>query len=551
MINDLGADSALDLAVSREALTKSIEKEITAVKLSDEAATDLAEVREKLLKELEKQSPVIDYQKDLNEQQLALLESLRRRTESNDQLAAANIDQADAITKQTAGIVKAAGQSAQAFKKVTKETTLLGNIAGKVYKSFTGIIGDKLESVLDEIPGVKQAKEVATFTKAVMPTKAKEKPAKRIQSVSKRDRMLPATTTPEKPQNAPESFTEMMKRRDEQGSGRNGRVMLKHLEQIDKTTGLILKEVKSSTVIGFVMKAMMASAVMGLSRLLLGLPATLAASLAKTIADKIRSPQPKPGSSSKKPDPAKPEPKKSDPKPKTDPAKTDSKKSDKPGTKTEPAKEPKPKADPKTQPKIEPGAKPDIPKPDSKPSSSPKPSSPAPAGNAGITKADKIKDTIKAGARNTAKAGSRGIPFAGTALFIYDVIEKQLADDRNVGFGHAQAIMAGEQDSYKGDYKPKPKPEPVKMDRGESSMAEQGIKISEELDKKELERRKEETKLQALMAQSYSSKATINQTTVNNVSGGAGAGAGAGAAYLTQFGNEYQTASQKGSMIQR
>ena len=65
-----------------------------------------------------------------------------------------------------------------------------------------------------------------------MPTKAKEKPAKRIQSVSKRERMKPANVAPEKPKNAPESFTDAFKRRDEQGAGRNSRLMLKHLEKI-------------------------------------------------------------------------------------------------------------------------------------------------------------------------------------------------------------------------------------------------------------------------------------------------------------------------------
>ncbi|MCO4201226.1 hypothetical protein M2R28_16290 [Aeromonas hydrophila] len=544
IINDLGVDSALDLAISREALTKSIEKEITAVKLADSVAVDLVEAREKLIKELEKQSPVIDYQKELNEQQLALLDSLRRKTESNELVATANKDQADAITKQTTGIVKAAGQSATAFKKVSKETTLLGNIAGKVYKSFTGVIGDRLESVLDDLPGVSQAKQVASFTKAVMPTKAKEKPAKRIQSASKRDRLLPATVAPEKAKNAPESFTDTLKRRDEQGSGRNGRVMIKHLTEIEKTTGLILKEVKSSTVIGFVMKAMLASAVMGLSRLLLGLPATLAASLAKTIADKIR-PQPKAGG--KKPDPTKPEPKKSDPKPKTDPSKADPKKSD-PKPKTDPTKvdpkksDSKPKVEPKPQPKIEAGAKSDIPKPEpTKPTSSPKPSSPT----GGINKADKIKEGAKAavqGAKTLATIFIKHpwIIAAGMkAEEIYtDTVESldgTRVKDINKGF-------------QEWENKRKPTPEPVKMDRGESSAAEQGIQISKELDKKAEERDKAIMKTQEIMTQSISnSNATINQTNVTNVSGGGGSSG----SYITPFGNEYQTPSQKGSMIQR
>ncbi|HHQ4902719.1 TPA: hypothetical protein ACSP3M_004016 [Aeromonas veronii] len=539
-VNDLGVDSALDLAVSREALTKSIEKEITAVKLSDESATELSEVRERLIKELEKQGPVIDYAKDLSEQQLALIDSLKRQTQSAESVSKANNEQASAITKQTAGIVKVSNQSTQQFKK----QSLLGNIAGKALQSFTGSITDTLSGVLDDLPGIQQAKQVSSFTKSVMPTKAKEKPAKRIQSVSKRDRLLSATVAPEKAKNAPESFTDTLKRRDEQGSGRNGRVMIKHLTEIEKTTGLILKEVKSSTVIGFVMKAMMASAVMGLSRLLLGLPATLAASLAKTIADKIR-PQPKAGG--KKPDPAKPEPKRSDPKPKTDPSKADPKKSD-PKPKTDPTKvdpkksDSKPKIESKPQPKIEAGAKSDIPKPEpTKPTSSPKPSSPT----GGITKADKIKEGTKAavqGAKTLATIFIKHpwIIAAGMkAEEIYtDTVESldgTRVKDINKGF-------------QEWENKRKPTPEPVKMDRGESSAAEQGIQISKELDKKAEERDKAIMKTQEIMAQSISSSnATINQTNVTNVSGGGGSSG----SYITPFGNEYQTPSQKGSMIQR
>jgi lipoate-protein ligase A len=98
-VNDMGVDSALNLAVSREALTKSIEKEITAVRLADESATDLAEVRERLIKELEKQGPVIDYAKELSEQQLALIDSLKRQTQSSESVAKANDEQASGACK--------------------------------------------------------------------------------------------------------------------------------------------------------------------------------------------------------------------------------------------------------------------------------------------------------------------------------------------------------------------------------------------------------------------------------------------------------------------
>ncbi|MGC5428112.1 hypothetical protein L7P61_18230 [Aeromonas veronii bv. sobria] len=542
-VNDLGVDSALDLAVSREALTKSIEKEITAVKLSDESATDLAEVRERLIKELEKQGPVIDYAKELSEQQLALIDSLKRQTQSAESVAKANDEQASNITKQTAGIVKVSNQSTQ---QLTKQSTLLGNIAGKALQSFTGSIADTLSGVLDDLPGIQQAKQVSSFTKSVMPTKAKEKPAKRIQSVSKRERMKPANIAPEKPQNAPESFTDAFKRRDEQGAGRNSRLMLKHLEEIDKTTGLILKEVKSSTIIGFAMKAMMMSAVVGLGKLLTGLPASLAASLAKTIASKFPSP------SSGKTDPKKADPK-ADPKksektkPQPEPAKTDPKKAD-PTKQPETAKtDPKPKTETKPQPKPEPAAKTDIPKTEpAKPTTRPKPTTPNPANEAGkITKAGgKVSGMFEKAGKGLSRV-AKGIPFLGTALFAADVVQKQMNDPRDAGLSHAQAIMAGEQDNYKGTYQPKP--EPMKMERAEPPLSAEGEKLDAKAEKERQEEKKEAMKTQALMAQAVHSTATnIQSTTVNNISGGSGRGS-----YVHPFGNEYQTPHQKGSMIQR
>ncbi|RDU80956.1 hypothetical protein [Aeromonas veronii] len=504
----------------------------------------LAEVRERLIKELEKQGPVIDYAKDLSEQQLALIDSLKRQTQSSESVAKANDEQASAITKQTAGIVKVSNQSKQ-FKK---QSTLLGNIAGKALQSFTGSIADTLSGVLDDLPGIQQAKQVSSFTKSVMPTKAKEKPAKRIQSVSKRERMKPANIAPEKTQNAPESFTDAFKRRDEQGAGRNSRLMLKHLEEIDKTTGLILKEVKSSTIIGFAMKAMMMSAVVGLGKLLTGLPASLAASLAKTIASKFPSP------SSGKTDPKKAEPK-TDPKksekskPQPEPAKTDTTKKDKPkqpesSTKTDP----KPKTETKPQPKPEPAAKTDIPKTEpAKPTTSPKPTTPNPASEAGkITKAGgKVSGMFEKAGKGLSRV-AKGIPFLGTALFAGDVINQQMNDPRDAGLSHAQAIMAGEQDNYKGTYQPKP--EPMKMERAEPPLSAEGEKLDAKAEKERQEEKKEAMKTQALMAQAVHSTATnIQSTTVNNISGGSGGGG----SYVHPFGNEYQTPHQKGSMIQR
>ncbi|MGL4871709.1 MAG: hypothetical protein ACRC48_16200 [Aeromonas veronii] len=543
-VNDLGVDSALDLAVSREALTKSIEKEITAVRLADESATDLAEVRERLIKELERQGPVIDYQKDLNEQQLALLESLKRQTQSAESVAKANDEQASNITKQTAGIVKVSNQSKQ-FKK---QSTLLGNIAGKALQSFTGSIADTLSGVLDDLPGIQQAKQVSSFTKSVMPTKAKEKPAKRIQSVSKRERIKPANVAPEKTQNAPESFTDAFKRRDEQGAGRNSRLMLKHLENIDKTSNLILEEVKGSTLLNFLMKAMMMSAVVGLGKLLTGLPASLAASLAKTIASKFPSP------SSGKTDPKKAEPK-TDPKksekskPQPEPAKTDTTKKDKPkqpesSTKTNP--KPKTETKPQPQPKPEPAAKTDIPKTEpAKPTTSPKPTTPNPASEAGkITKAGKVSEMFGKAGKGLSRV-AKGIPFLGSILFGADVVQKQMNDPRDAGLSHARAIMAGEQDNYKGTYQPKP--EPMKMERAEPPLSAEGEKLDAKAEKERQEEKKEAMKTQALMAQAVHSTATnIQSTTVNNISGGS-----SGGSYAAPFGNDYQTPHQKGSMIQR
>jgi hypothetical protein len=546
--NQIGADTALDLAVERERLTRLIEAETQAVKLSTGTTKELDSMRSQLLQELAKSAPVIDYQGKLNYEQQAIIESLKRQREAADKVAEASEKQADEITKQTTGIRDSGQQTKQTFKKISKQQTIAGNLANKAMRSISTFIGSQVDSLLDQIPLANEAKAAGSFVKSVIPKK-KEEPTKRILPRSKAMESQPATTTPETAQNAPESHSGMLKRRDEQGLGRVQRQQLRQLTHIAKTTDSILKEVKDGFLAGMLVKVLMMAAFSGLAKLLLALPGALAGKLLpKGIPNgfkpgaKTPDPKPKPGAKVEpKPQEQKPkdkpkaepktEPKPKDAKPQPEPAKKDpTRPGEKPQTKPEPVK-----TEPKPQPKPEPA------KPNKIPEIKPEPRiTKAPAKGGGLL--DKGKDLLSKGAKG-AKGMAKGIPWLGTILFGLDVIEQQSNDPRNTGLGHARAIMDGNQDSYTGDYQGKPDPG---MERGEPPIAAEGERLDQAAQAKTAEEKKADREQQALMAM-YASKTASNTTVINNSTTVAGSNGNE----IPAFGNEYQTPHQKGTMIQR
>ncbi|TNJ22752.1 hypothetical protein CF111_10630 [Aeromonas sobria] len=546
--NQIGADTALDLAVERERLTRLIEAETQAVKLSTGTTKELDSMRSQLLQELAKSAPVIDYGSKLNDEQAAVIESLKRQREAADTVADASEKQADEITKQTTGIRDSGEQTKQTFKKISKQQTIAGNLANKAMRSISTFIGSQVDSLLDQIPLANEVKAAGSFVKSVIPKK-KEEPTKRILPRSKAMEAQPATTAPETAQAAPESHSGMLKRRDEQGIGRVQRQQLAQLKHISKTTDSILKEVKDGFLAGMLTKVLMMAAFSGLAKLLLALPGAFAAKLLpKGIPNGFKpgakTPDPKPKAEpAKKTDPKPKDPKKADPKP-TDSKKADPKKPE--PAKTEPKQTDPKKADSKPQPKAEPGKPnkapaPEPAKPTKIPEVKPQPQiTKAPAKGGGIL--DKGKDLLSKGAKGAGKL-AKGIPWLGTILFGLDVVQQQVEDPRNVGLGHARAIMDGNQDSYTGDYQGRPDPG---MERGEPPIAAEGEKLDQAAQAKTAEEKKADRKQQALMAM-YASKTASNTTVINNSTTVAGSNGNE----IPAFGHEYQTPHQKGTMIQR
>jgi hypothetical protein len=543
-VTQIGVDAALDLAVERERLTRQIENETAAVKAAVSVSKDLNETRSQLLQEIAKQGPVIDYQSKLNDEQTAVIESLKRQRESADKVSEANENQSDEITKQTTGIRDSGEQTKQTFRKVAKQQTIAGNLANKAMKSISSFIGSQVDNLLDQIPLANEAKTAGSFVKSVMPKK-KEEPTKRILPRHKAMEAQPATTAPETAQKTPESHSGMLKRRDEQGIGRVQRLQLRQLTHIAKTTDSILKEVKDGFLAGMLAKVLMMAAFSGIAKLLLALPGLFAAKMLPTripngFKPGAKTPDPKPKAEpAKKTDPKPKDPKKADPKP-TDSKRADPKKPE--PAKTEPKQTDPKKADSKPQPKAEPG------KPNKAPAPEPvKPATPPPEAPGKITKApskaggllDKGKNAL-----SKAKGVAKGIPWLGTILFGLDVVQQQVEDPRNVGLGHARAILDGNQDSYTGDYQDKPDPG---MERGELPISAEGEKIDQAVEAKTKEEIKAEREQRALMAM-YASKTASNTTIINNSSTTMASGSNS---EVPAFGNEYQTPHQKGTMIQR
>ncbi|CAJ1785283.1 hypothetical protein [Aeromonas jandaei] len=547
-INELGQDAALDLAVHRERLTRQIEDETALTKASKSTISDLTEKRQKLLEELEKQGPLVDYSATLEEHHKALIERLKAQAESADRVAQANEAQAEEITKQTSTIRKEGSAAGSTFKRVSKETTLAGNVANKMIKGASSMISAQIDGFLNEIPLMPEARQAAGFVKSVMPTKGKdkdrkEKPEKRIQTVSQlaREKAMPQPIA-----TAPAPLMPSIDAHKKPEAPLSGKIVYRKLDaitdeikRVNETTKAIHDHLVMKAILDLVLKAGLFS---GLG-LLIGLFKKMPSMLSPKPTAGGKAPQP-----TGKPDPTKPDPKKVDPK--TDPTKTDPKKTD--PKKPEPTGKPDPAKGDKVKPQPEPATKQDLPKsdptkgptnePKQKPSSgsTSKPSSGSSGGT--ITKLKEGASAAVQGAKTLA-----GFFIKNPAIIAAGMKAEEIYTDTKDSLSGKRVddINKGLQDW---DNKFKSKGTAPVMQAAEPPISEEGARLDEQVRQKEKEEQaKAERDKETRMAQmvSVGGGTTVN-TVNNNVSGG-----GSGSSVIPAFGNEYQTPSQKGSMIQR